>query len=135
MTTPITEKAKQKGTYPVNQEVTMNADGSGGPINMSPFKQTDSYEKKTSNFPNFEKGRDTLISGSSVDYNFAKRINKSSSDLAAQSLSTNKKGGNGTVSYSIPKDSKTFQDSSTGVYRHDSIHNKEKLKQSYKSTN
>jgi len=32
---PITAKIKEKGgavTYPVNQEVTLNADGSGGPI-------------------------------------------------------------------------------------------------------
>ncbi len=34
MITPITTKAKQKGPFPKNQEVTMNADGSGGPIKV-----------------------------------------------------------------------------------------------------
>ena len=75
MTTPITQKAKVKGIYPSNQEVTLNADGSGGPIfkehkmykgddvqlaktkkdhlllkekgygHSSPFKQTSEYKK------------------------------------------------------------------------------------------
>ena len=44
---PITAKVKEKGgakTYPTNQEVTLNADGSGGPIstcgcNKSPAKK------------------------------------------------------------------------------------------------
>jgi len=50
---PITAIIKEKGgakTYPTNQEVTLNADGSGGPIsicgrNKSPFKQTEVYSR------------------------------------------------------------------------------------------
>lgn len=39
---PITAVVKQKGgarTYPTNQEVTLNADGGGGPILYSPAKK------------------------------------------------------------------------------------------------
>tara|TARA_R110002072_G_scaffold295535_1_gene466564 strand:- start:1075 stop:1383 length:309 start_codon:yes stop_codon:yes gene_type:complete len=39
---PITAVVKQKGgarTYPANQEVTLNADGGGGPILYSPAKK------------------------------------------------------------------------------------------------
>lgn len=51
---PITAKVKEKGgakTYPVNQEVTLNADGSGGPISTcgcdkSPAKKIGSPAKK-----------------------------------------------------------------------------------------
>ena len=135
MTTPITQKAKQKGKFPTNQEVTMNADGSGCPINLSPLKQTESYDQKTARFENFEKGKDTLISGSSVNHNMAKRINMSNTSLAALHLKTDGKGGKGTVSYNIPKDQKTLQDKSTGNYRVDTVHNKEKLKKSFKSIN
>jgi hypothetical protein len=37
---PITQKAKEgSGNYPKNQEVSLNADGSGGPVDMgTPFK-------------------------------------------------------------------------------------------------
>lgn len=135
MTTPITQKAKQKGGFPTNQEVTMNADGSGGPINLSPLKQTESYDKKVARFENYEKGKDTLISGSSVNHNMAKRINMSNTSMAALHLGTSGKGGKGTVSYNTPKDQKTFQDKSTGNYRIDTVHNKEKLKNSFKSSN
>ena len=134
MTTPITQKAKQKGEFPINQEVTMNADGSGGPINLSPLKQTESYAQKTARFENF-KPSDTLISGSSVNHNMAKRINMSNTSMAALHLGTGGKGGKGTVSYNIPKDQKTFQDRSTGKYRIDTIHDKEKLKNSFKPSN
>ena len=38
---PITLKAQISGRLPQNQEVTLNADGSGGPVDMgTPFKQT-----------------------------------------------------------------------------------------------
>lgn len=83
MTTPITQKAKQKGEFPINQEVTMNADGSGGPINLSPLKQTE-YEKykatATSRFPNFNVKKDTMIvshhgdEGTSKSYNTSKAL-------------------------------------------------------------
>ena len=80
MTTPITQKAKQKGKFPTNQEVTMNADGSGGPINLSPLKQTE-YEKykatATSRFPNFNVKNDTMIVSYHGDEMTAKRYNTS----------------------------------------------------------
>lgn len=40
MSTPITKKVKDSGTgsYPVNEEVTKNADGSGGPISIAKKK-------------------------------------------------------------------------------------------------
>ena len=47
---PITAVIKEKGgavTYPVNQEVTLNADGSGGPIpTSSPAKKKDACYRK-----------------------------------------------------------------------------------------
>jgi hypothetical protein len=41
MGTPITTLVKQRKSskFPVNQEVTQNADGTGGPINLSPSKK------------------------------------------------------------------------------------------------
>jgi hypothetical protein len=45
---PITAIIKEKGgakTYPCNEEVTMNADGSGGPVSIA--KQTEVYSKVT----------------------------------------------------------------------------------------
>ena len=56
---PITAKVKEKGgakTDPVNQEVTLNADGSGGPISTcgcdkSPLKKKDAcYSKVKSRY-------------------------------------------------------------------------------------
>jgi len=56
---PITAIVKEKGgakTYPTNQEVTMNADGSGGPISTcgcdkSPAKKKDAcYSKVKSRY-------------------------------------------------------------------------------------
>ena len=140
MTIPITKRVNDSRSkdLPVNQEVTKNSDGSGGPVDLpggSPLKQVESYGKKTSRFEGFEKGKDTLISGSSVNSNMAKRINMSETSLAALHLGTDGKGGKGTVSYNIPKDQKTLQDNSTGIYRVDSVHNKEKLKNSFKPSN
>ncbi len=90
MTTPITQKAKQKEKFPTNQEVTMNADGSGGPINLSPLKQTSEYEKykatATSRFPNFNVKNDTMIVSHHGDEMTAKRYNTS------QALFGKKKG-------------------------------------------
>ena len=140
MTIPITKRVNDSRSkdLPVNQEVTKNSDGSGGPVDLpggSPLKQTESYDQKTERFENFEKGKDTLISGNSVNYNMAKRINMSETSLAALHLGTDGKGGKGTVSYNIPKDQKTLQDKSTGNYRIDTVHNKEKLKNSFKPSN
>ena len=45
---PITARVKEKGgavTYPCNQEVTMNADGSGGPISIAKFKKHNMFSK------------------------------------------------------------------------------------------
>lgn len=52
---PITAVVKEKGgavTYPANQEVTLNADGSGGPIiASSPAKKKDAcYHKVKSRY-------------------------------------------------------------------------------------
>ena len=50
---PITAVVKEKGgarTYPTNQEVTLNADGSGGPIyKRSACKSSCSCKKKKTN--------------------------------------------------------------------------------------
>ena len=48
MNEPITKRVLQRKSknFPVNQEVTMNADGSGGPINLSPLKKKDACYHK-----------------------------------------------------------------------------------------
>ena len=49
---PITAVVKEKGgavTYPVNQEVTQNADGSGGPISIAKKKDA-CYSKVNSRY-------------------------------------------------------------------------------------
>ncbi len=86
MTTPITQKAKQKGEFPVNQEVTMNADGSGGPINLSPLKQTSEYEKykstAASRFPNsFNVDKDSMIVTYHGNEMTSKRYNTSEASI------------------------------------------------------
>ena len=113
MTIPITKRVNDSRSkdLPVNQEVTKNSDGSGGPVDLpggSPLKQVESYDKKVSRFESFEKGRDTLISGSSVNRNMAKSINKFNTSMASVSLGTNGEGGKGTVSHNIPKIKKLF---------------------------
>jgi hypothetical protein len=140
MTIPITKRVNDSRSkdLPVNQEVTKNSDGSGGPVDLpggSPLKQVESYDKKVSRFESFEKGRDTLISGSSVNRNMAKSINKFNTSMASVSLGTNGEGGKGTVSHNIPEDQKTLLDNSTGTYRVDSVHNKKKLKDNFKPSN
>jgi hypothetical protein len=45
---PITAIIKEKGgakTYPRNEEVTMNADGSGGPVSVAKFKKHNMFSK------------------------------------------------------------------------------------------
>lgn len=101
MITPITIKAKQKGPFPKNQEVTMNADGSGGPINLSPLKQTTEYKKykatATSRFPGFNVEKDTMIVSHHGDEMTSKRHNTS------QALIGKKKGLINSVSSSDGK--------------------------------
>lgn len=56
MNEPITKRVLQRRStnFPVNQEVTMNADGSGGPINLSPFKKKDAcYHKAKAKYDVF----------------------------------------------------------------------------------
>ena len=50
MTIPITKRVNDSRSkdLPVNQEVTKNSDGSGGPVDLpggSPLKQVESYDK------------------------------------------------------------------------------------------
>ena len=140
MIIPITKRVNNSRSkdLPVNQEVTKNSDGSGGPVDLpggSPLKQVESYGEKTARFEGFEKGKDTLISGSSVNRNQAKRINMSNTSMASLFLGTNGKGGKGTVSNNIPKDQKTLLDNSAGTYRVDSVHNKKKLKDNFTPSN
>ncbi len=48
MSTPITKKVKDSGTgsYPVNEEVTKNADGSGGPVSIAKKKDACYHKAK-----------------------------------------------------------------------------------------
>lgn len=56
MSKPITRKVLERKSYnfPLNQEVALNADGSGGPINLSPLKKKDKcYQKAKAKYDVF----------------------------------------------------------------------------------
>jgi len=156
MSIPITKKIadRKKGSFPLNQEVTLNADGSGGPISIA--KQTNyqyqpppetrkqskqrskqykenPYQESVDKFPEFNQKTDTIISATSRQYNTNKQINL----LKAQNAAANLYDGNTSNNYTItnikgPKDSASYRgpDGKTTTY---DLYDKESLKNSVKS--
>ena len=144
----------QGAEKPNNQEVTQNADGSGGPIsiakqtnykfrpkpkNKKQYKQRlkqykeDPYQKAVDKFPQFNQATDTIISTTSGGYN----INKGINSFKAQNAATNLYDGNGSNNYTIknmkgPEDSKSYHESDGRTTTYD-LYNKENLKDSVES--
>ena len=139
------QNTTQGAKKPNNQEVTQNADGSGGPIsiakqtnykfqpnpkNKKEYKQRlkqykeDPYQKAVDKFPQFNQATDTIISTTSGGYN----INKGINSLKAQNAATNLHDGNRSNNYTIenlkgPEDSKSYYESDGRTTTYD-LHNK-----------
>ena len=151
---PITTLVKQRKSskFPVNQEVTKNADGTGGPVsiakqtkykpqsepkNRKEYKQRqnqykkDPYQKAVDKFPQFNQKTDTIISTTSGNYNLNKMINLTKAKNAA----TNLYDGNSSNSYRIkklkgPKDSVSYyEDNGMKTTTYD-LYDKNELKKS-----
>lgn len=149
---PITTLVKERKSskFPVNQEVTKNADGTGGPVSIA--KQTykpqsepknkkqykerlkqykkDSYQKAVDKFPQFNQATDTIISSTSGSYN----LNKSMNLAKAQNAATNLHDNNTSNNYIIrnmqgPKDSASYYESDGRTTTYD-LYDKENLKKS-----
>ena len=156
MKTPITTLVKQRKSskFPVNQEVTMKADGSGGPVsvakqttyefqsepeNKKQYKQRlkqykeDPYQKAVDKFPQFNRETDTIISTTSGNLNINKQINLAKAQNAATHLYDNNTSKNYVVSnIKAPTDSKSYREPGGKTTTYD-LHNKENLKGSVKS--
>lgn len=143
------QNVTQGAEKPVNQEVTQNADGSGGPVsiakqtkykpqpgpkNRKEYKQRskqykqDPYQKAVDKFPQFNQATDTIISSTSGSYNLNKSINLNK----AQNAATNLYDGNTSNNYTIrnmqgPKDSASYYESDGRTTTYD-LYDKEKLK-------
>lgn len=130
------QNATRSAGKPVNQEVTLNADGSGGPISIA--KQTkkrlnQSYQKSVDKFPQFNKKTDTIISTTSGDWNMNKQINLTKAQNAATHLYDNNTSKNYVVSnMEAPKDSKSYRESDGKTTTYD-LYDKENLKGRVKS--
>ncbi len=148
------QNTTQGAKKPNNQEVTQNADGSGGPIsiakqtnykfqskpkNKKQYKQRSKqykenpYQKAVDKFPQFNQKTDTIISTTSGGYNINKRINL----VKAQNAATNLYDNNTSNNYVInnmkgPQDSKSYYESDGRTTTYD-LHNKENLKGSVKA--
>lgn len=148
------QNTTQSKSKPINQEVTQNADGSGGaisiakqtnykfqskPKNKKQYKQRlkqyekDPYQKSVDKFPQFNQKTDTIISTTSGGYNMNKQINLAK----AQNAATNLYDGNRSNNYTIenmkgPKDSASYSESDGRTTTYD-LYGKESLKSSVKS--
>lgn len=148
---PITTLVKERKSskFPVNQEVTKNADGTGGPVSMAKqtkykpqsepknkkeYKQRlkqykqDPYQKAVDKFPQFNQATDTIISSTSGSYNLNKSINLNK----AQNAATNLYDGNTSNNYTIrnmkgPKDSASYYESDGRTTTYD-LYDKKELK-------
>jgi hypothetical protein len=138
---------------PVNQEVTQNADGSGGPIaiakqvytpqqdpknkkqykkRLEQYKQ-DPYQKSVDKFPQFNQETDTIISTTSGNYN----LNKTMNLAKAQNAATHLRDGNTSNNYTInnmrgPKDSASYREPDGRTTTYD-LHDKEGLRSSVRA--
>ena len=131
MTIPITKRVNDSRSkdLPVNQEVTKNSDGSGGPVDLpggSPLKQTKKTEfekykdSAESRFPNsFNVDNDTMLVSHHGDEGTSKSYNYLNKELGV-------KAGTIKSGQTQPKDEKLEYNSSEGVYRHSTVYSKTK---------
>ena len=157
MSIPITKKIadRKKGSFPLNQEVTLNADGSGGPIAVA--KQTKEYQyqpppqtrkqlkkrskqyekypyqKSVDKFENFNQLKDTVLNATSRNFNMNKQIN----NLNAKNAATYLYDKNTSDDYTItnikgPKESASYRGPNNQITTYD-LYDKEELKNSVKA--
>ncbi len=138
---------------PVNQEVTQNADGSGGPIAIAKQVYTpqqdpknkkqakerlrqyeqDPYQRSVDKFPQFNQTNDTIISSTSGNRNLNKHMNS----LKAKNAATHLHDGNTSNNYTInnmrgPKDSASYREPNGNITTYE-LHDKEGLRSSVKA--
>jgi len=130
--TPITTLVKQRKSsrFPANQEVTKNADGTGGPVSIAK-QTTKAYKKVSKKFPDFNKKTDTIMSsrGHFIEDNLqANTINaKNASSYLFNKNNKNSGNSKNIVKYVESEDDKSFM-SSDGVVTTHSLYKKDKLK-------
>jgi len=149
---PITTLVKERKSskFPVNQEVTKNADGTGGPVSIAKqtykpqeapkskkeYKQRQKqykenpYQKAVDKFPQFNQATDTIISNTSNSWNLNKTMNLSKAQRAAINLHDNSTSDSYEISnMKGPKDSTSYYESDGRTTTYD-LYNKEDLKKS-----
>jgi len=149
---PITTLVKERKSskFPVNQEVTKNADGTGGPVSIAKqtyrpqeapkskkeYKQRQKqykenpYQKAVDKFPQFNQATDTIISNTSNSWNLNKTMNLSKAQRAAINLHDNSTSDSYEISnMKGPKDSASYYESDGRTTTYD-LYNKEDLKKS-----
>tara|TARA_R110002096_G_scaffold316485_2_gene511002 strand:+ start:817 stop:1206 length:390 start_codon:yes stop_codon:yes gene_type:complete len=126
MIIPITKRVNDSRSkdLPVNQEVTKNSDGSGGPVDLpggSPLKQTkktdyEEYKSSAKNrFSNFNVDKDTMLVSHHGDEQTSKRFNYLNKELGV-------KAGTIKPGQTQPKNEKLESNKTT--YRYSTLYNK-----------
>ena len=143
------QNATQGKRKPTNQEVTQNADGSGGPIsiakqtkykfqpppkNRKEYKQRQKqykenpYQKSVDKFPQFNQANDTIINTTSGSRNINKTINLAKAQNAATNLFDNNSSGNYMINNMRgPEDTASYRNEDGTITTYDR-YNKEELK-------
>lgn len=133
---PYVSDAQRKAVWASKNE---RGEGSAVKMMMSPLslkkgRKNNPYKKLTDRFPQFNQATDTIVSGSSMNQNFAKRKTLSAAGRAALSLS-GLNSGNVSLIKSPPKAQKTTQNINTGEYTTYQLYDKDKLKSSASPVN
>lgn len=133
---PYVSDAQRKAVWASKNE---RGEGSAVKMMMSPLslkkgRKNNPYKKLTDRFPQFNQATDTVVSGSSINQNFAKRKSLSAARRAALSLS-GLNSGNVSLIKSPPKDQNTTRNTSTGEYTTYQLYDKDKLKSSVSPIN